>query len=215
MDHQFWHERWENNQIAFHCNEANALLVDNFPALSLASESRVFLPLCGKTLDIPWLLSQGFRVVGAELSEVAVAQLFAELGVEPVISSLGTIKHYGADGIDIYVGDIFNLSRQMLGPVDAVYDRAALVALPAEMRERYVAHLIEITVRAPQLLITYEYDQSCQPGPPFAVMPDDVQRYYGQQFGLTELSALEVVGGLKGRCPAMERVWLLQKSVFE
>lgn len=212
MDHKFWHERWENNQIAFHGNEANPLLVDNFAALSLAKKGRVFLPLCGKTLDIPWLLSQGFRVAGAELSEIAVVQLFDELSVAPEISSLGTIKHYGAEGLDLYVGDIFDLSRQILGPVDAVYDRAALVALPAEMREKYAAHLMEITACAPQLLITYEYDQSCQPGPPFAVMSEDVRRYYAQQFSLNELQALEVPGGLKGRCPATERVWLLRES---
>src|SRR5690349_18438288 len=128
MDAGFWHERWETNDIAFHKNEANPLLVRCFAALSLSKGSRVFVPLCGKTLDIHWLLSEGFRVAGAELSKVAIEQLFTELGVEPKVSRDGEVDHYSATNIDVFVGDIFQLSSEVLGPVDAVYDRAALVA---------------------------------------------------------------------------------------
>ena len=167
MDASFWHQRWGENDIAFHQSEANPLLVKYFKALSLAEGSRVFLPLCGKTLDIPWLLSSGYRVAGAELSKIAIEQLFTTLGVEPKISGVGEVDHYSAKNIDIFVGDIFRLSSKILGLVDAIYDRAALVALPEEMRNRYAAHLTRITHKAPQLLICYEYDPISMAGPPF------------------------------------------------
>ena len=211
MDAKFWHQRWEDNDIAFHVDEVNPLLVGYFDRLSLAEGARVFLPLCGKTLDIAWLLSKGYRVVGVELIETAIAQLFSELGIKPEISDLGRIKHYSAAHIDIFVGDIFDLSGEVLGPVDAVYDRAALVALPEDMRHRYTANLMQITDKAPQLLICFEYDQSVMDGPPFSISNEEIETHYRDHYHLAPLASVAVAGGLKGRCAAQEKVWLLKK----
>ncbi|MEM1240608.1 MAG: thiopurine S-methyltransferase [Cyanobacteria bacterium P01_H01_bin.26] len=211
MDTDFWLQRWQDNNIAFHRSEANPLLVSHFKALGLVEGSRVFVPLCGKTKDIAWLLANGYRVAGAELSEMAIEQLFMELGVEPKILEVDAVKHYSATDIDIFVGNIFELSGRTLGPVDAVYDRAALVALPAEMRDRYTAHLSEITHGAPQLLICYEYDQTLMAGPPFSISRDEVSRHYSDSYALTLLISQDVPGGLKGKCAATEYVWLLKK----
>lgn len=210
MDVSFWHKKWEKNDIAFHESEANPLLVKYFKDLSLVKGSRVFLPLCGKTLDIPWLLSNGYRVAGAELSKIAIGQLFTELGVEPKISRVGEVDHYSAKNIDIFVGDIFHIYSKMLGPVDAIYDRAALVALPKEMRTRYTAHLTEITDKAPQMLICYEYDQSLMEGPPFSVSNKEVNQHYRDSYDLTLMESANITGGLKGKCAAKANVWLLK-----
>ncbi|MDP1752701.1 MAG: thiopurine S-methyltransferase [Reyranella sp.] len=212
MDESFWHRKWERNEIAFHEREANPWLAIYFRNLSLAEGSCVFLPLCGKTLDIHWLLSQGYRVAGAELSRIAVEQLFADLGVAPTIAALGQLSRYSANNIDIFVGDIFNLSSGMLGDVDAIYDRAALVALPTPLRERYAAHLIEITDQAPQLLISYDYDQRLIDGPPFAVNDEEVGRHYRESYDLKRLASADIKGGLKGKCAAAEHVWLLKRK---
>jgi thiopurine S-methyltransferase len=212
MDASFWHQRWEDNNIAFHESEANPLLVKYFKQLSLVNGNRVFLPLCGKTLDIPWLLSNGYRVAGAELSKIAVETLFTELRMEPKILRVGEIDHYSAQNIDLFVGDIFHLSSKMLGPVDAIYDRAALVALPEEMRNRYTAHLMEITDKAPQLLICYEYDQSLMEGPPFSISNEEVSQHYAGSYHLTPLASVNVPSGLKGKFAAIENVWLLQSN---
>lgn len=210
MDTDFWLQRWQNNEIAFHQGEANALLVDYLKDLSLAPGGRVFVPLCGKTLDIPWLLSRGYPVAGVELSELAVEQLFAELGVAPRLSKVGKLTRYSASGLDVFVGDIFELTAETLGPVDAVYDRAALVALPQEMRGQYATHLMAITHRAPQLLITFEYDQELMAGPPFSVNAAKVHQRYSGRYDLTLAESRDVAGGLKGKCPATENAWLLR-----
>jgi thiopurine S-methyltransferase len=212
MEQAFWHDKWQRNEIAFHEREANPLLVKYFGELGLAKDSRIFLPLCGKTLDISWLLSKGYRVVGAELSGIAVEELFSSLGSEATKSKLGgELVHYGAKNIDVFVGDIFNLSRETLGPVDAIYDRAALVALPEATRNRYAAHLMDITNEKPQLLICYEYDQSLAQGPPFSVNGDQVKRHYGANYQVVPLASTHVPGGLRGQCPANESVWLLKR----
>ena len=210
MDASFWLQKWEKNDIGFHKSEANPVLVKYFKQLSLAKGSRVFLPLCGKTLDIPWLLSNGYRTAGVELVEIAIEQLFMGLGVEPVISGVGEVKHYSATNIDIFVGDIFDVSNKILGLVDAIYDRAALVALPEEMRNRYTAHLTEITNKAPQLLVSYEYDQNVMEGPPFSISTEEVNRHYDDSYELTLIASENVPGGLKGICAAKENVWVLQ-----
>jgi thiopurine S-methyltransferase len=212
MDRQFWHDRWASNEIGFHKSEANPLLVTYFNELALAKGSRVFVPLCGKTLDIPWLLSNGYLVAGAELSSIAIEQLFSELGITPTIEQSGGIDHYHANNIDIFVGDIFDVTRTMLGPVDATYDRAALVALPETMRSRYTAHVTDITDHAPQLLICYEYDQRAAEGPPFSISHEEVRRHYAHRYQLRLLASEDVPGGLKGKCAATEHVWLLRKD---
>jgi thiopurine S-methyltransferase len=211
MDAGFWHAKWERNEIGFHEREANPLLVAHFSDLSLPEGSRVFVPLCGKTLDIHWLLSRGFRVAGVELSRVAIEQLFSELGVEPNRTVLAKISRYSADGIDIFAGDIFDLSRGELGRVDAIYDRASLIALPETVREQYVKHLMEIAGPAPQLLICLDYDESLVGGPPFSVTPDEVARHYQDSYDLTPAARADV--GLKGKCTAAETVWLLKKRL--
>lgn len=210
MQANFWHEKWQANQIGFHRETPNPLLVDHLNALSLAQGARVFVPLCGKTRDIAWLMSQGHRVAGGELSEIAIQQLFEELGIAPQVSSVGALKLYTADGIDIFVGDIFDLTAEVLGQVDAVFDRAALVALPLEMRLRYSAHLARITQNAPQLLITFAYDQAVMSGPPFSVTGSEVSEHYGGTYDIEKLDSVEVEGGLKGMCPAMADVWALR-----
>jgi thiopurine S-methyltransferase len=212
MDASFWHQRWEKNEIAFHQSKANPLLVEYFHELSLAKGSRIFVPLCGKTLDISWLLSNGYRVAGAELSKVAIEQLFMELGVQPKISGVGEVDQWSANNIDIFVSDIFALSRKILGPVDAIYDRAALVAFPEEMRNRYTAHLTEMTDKAPQLLICYDYDQRLMEGPPFSVSNEEVKGYYTVNYDVTLIASTDVSGGLKGKCAAKENVWLLKNE---
>ena len=212
MDSNFWHQRWENNEIAFHENKANPLLVKHFSELSLAQGSRIFVPLCGKTLDICWLLSHGYRVAGAELSHIAIEQLFMELGMQPEISTVGEVERWSANNLDIFIGDIFAVSRKMLGRVDAIYDRAALVAFPEEMRNLYTAHLTEIAGKAPQFLICYEYNQSLVQGPPFSICNEEVHRHYSDNYELTLIANTDVSGGLKGKCPAKENVWLLKRK---
>ena len=210
MKTEFWHQRWETNQIGFHNNEANPLLVKYFNHLSLVEGDRVFLPLCGKTRDIAWLLAKGFCVAGVELSQIAIEQLFAELGVEPEITIYGDLKHYHAKNIDIYVGDIFKLTSKVLGPINAVYDRAALVALPESMRPSYTQHLIKLVNKAPQLLLTFEYDQSLMDGPPFSINSELVHQYYQESYSLTLLANDAFPEKLKGVCDAVDNVWLLE-----
>ncbi|MEP9352635.1 thiopurine S-methyltransferase [Xanthobacter sp. KR7-65] len=212
MEPDFWRARWENNQIGFHEGKPNALLQRHLGALALAPGARIFLPLCGKTRDIAFLLAQGFRVAGAELSRLAVEQLFAELEVAPVVSVHGPLERFSAPGVDIFVGDIFALGGDLLGPVDAVYDRAALVALPAPLRARYAPHLVEITAGAPQLLITFEYDQSLVEGPPFSIPPAETRALYGADYLVALLESAVVAGGLRGKCEATEHAWLMERG---
>ncbi|MEM8534542.1 MAG: thiopurine S-methyltransferase [Chloroflexota bacterium] len=210
MDAHFWHQRWETNTIAFHQSTANPLLVTYFRELSVAQGGRVFVPLCGKTLDIAWLLAQGYRVAGVELSELAIQQLFTELGTEPEIADIGEVKHYHATDIDIFVGNIFNLTRPMLGTIDAIFDRAALVALPEHTRVQYAKHITDITENTPQLLITYEYDQTLMEGPPFSISNEEIYEHYQDSYAIASLASMDVTGGLKGLQDVQEQVWLLK-----
>jgi len=209
MKTDYWLKKWETNDIAFHEKTPNPLMASNFNDLSLTEGSRVFLPLCGKTRDIAWLLHNGYKVAGSELVESAIIQLFNELEMEPVISLVDELTLYSAKNLDIYIGDIFNMSRDTLGQVDAIYDRAALVALPKTVRKQYTSHLMAITENAPQLLISYEYDQAQMDGPPFSVGNKEISQHYNTRYDCKLVSSELVSGGLKGKCEASENVWVL------
>lgn len=209
MQHDFWHTRWQNQQIGFHLGAVNPLLAAHFQTLDLQAGQRVFIPLCGKTLDIHWLLSKGMQVAGAELNQLAVDSLFTELGITPSITQRGSLRHYSAEHIDIFQGDFFELDKALLGDVDAIYDRAALIALPPEMRIRYSQHLIHLTASAPQLLISFHYDQSLAEGPPFNVSAEEVAAHYAQAYDITLLADEFLPTGLKGKFPAQEKLWFL------
>lgn len=215
MHPDFWHARWANNEIGFHLDEVQPLLLEHFGRLGLVAGQRVLVPLCGKTRDIGWLLGQGVEVLGVELSRLAVVQLFADLGLVPVIEPVPDVAGAGecfrAPGLTVFVGDFFALRREQLGPVDAVYDRAALVALPPEMRSRYAEHLAALSERAPQLLITLAYDPALHAGPPFSLGAAEVGGLYDAAYRIDCLQSLSMPDGLKGRLPATEHVWLLQR----
>ena len=209
MDREFWYERWEKKQIAFHLDKANAMLVKHFSELAVEPGARVLVPLCGKTLDIHWLLAQGYKVVGVELSELAIEELFTELAVEPARIDEGSILRFQSNDIDILVGDFFEVTKEMICAVDCIYDRASLIALPQDMRKRYVDHLMKITCLMPQLMISLEYDQAVMPGPPFRVDSQEVSHHYDEAYEIRLLQAYDIPGGLKGVCPGVEKTWLL------
>jgi len=209
-ENYLWLQRWKNREIGFNQDKPNAFMLKYFSSLDLSKGSRVLVPLCGKSIDISWLLSQGYEVIGIELSEQAIIELFEELGVEPDVSTLGELLVYSANSITIYVGDIFKVSTKILGKIDAVYDRAALVALTTELRVAYASHLRGITNNASQLLLCFEYDQSLMDRSPYSVDEDEVTRHYGDVYTLGLLARESIEGGFKGKLPASDVVWLLK-----
>jgi thiopurine S-methyltransferase len=179
MDADFWLQRWQEGQIGFHRADVMPLLEKHWPALRLSAGSRVLVPLCGKSLDMHWLAAQGHRVLGVELSSLAVAQFFAEAGLEPQRHEGRHGVHYLAGPIEIVVGDAFGLDAGLLADVAAVYDRAALIALPPALRRQYLDTVYAgLPSGCEGLLITLEYPQQQKAGPPFSVEPDEVARLF-------------------------------------
>lgn len=177
MEPAFWHSRWAERRLAFHEGQPNAHLVEHLGVLG--QRKRVFVPLCGKTEDLAFLAAQGHQVVGVELVETAVREFFDEHQAAPTISLIGPFTRYAAGDITLFVGDFFASTRELLGPIDALYDRAALIALPASMRKKYVSHLRELMpLGAPGLVITVEYVQQLMDGPPFCVPEEELRTHY-------------------------------------
>lgn len=209
MEPEFWNEKWSNREIAFHSANVHPFLAGQLSILALRPGARIFLPLCGKTLDIHWLLKQDFQVVGVELVETAVQELFEELGRSPEIIKRGKLKLYRDENIDIYVGDIFDLDLAEVNKIDAVYDRAALVALPEKMRKKYADQVIKLTGSAPQLLITFEYDQAEMDGPPFSISRPALSRLYGETYEIERLTERKYDRFEKVCSAVSEAVWCL------
>ncbi|MBK6924216.1 MAG: thiopurine S-methyltransferase [Thermomonas sp.] len=183
MQPDFWHQRWADNQIGFHQSAPTPLLLKHWPALGITPGAQVFVPLAGKSLDMAWLASQGHRVLGVELSQLAVEQFFAEHDLQPGIRETKYGRHYTANGIELICGDAFALDADALRDCAAVFDRAALIALPPELRERYASELYaSLPTGSRGLLVTLEYPQEERPGPPFSVTEDEVRALYSRDW---------------------------------
>lgn len=218
MKPKFWLERWQKNQIGFHQAEHNKLLLEFWHRTGLAAGERVFVPLCGKSLDMRWLIHAGHPVTGVEMAQIAVDTFFAEAQVQPQAQVVDRFMQYATDDLRIYLGDFFDLTAPLLEDVKGIFDRGALVALPPDMRFRYVDHLLRIVPDDTRiLLLTFEYDQNLVAGPPHSVMPEEVEQLYGSR---CEVQLLEsIVTELlpphfadQGVSKAVESVYLLTKS---
>jgi thiopurine S-methyltransferase len=189
MQPEFWHERWHTGQIGFHQASADRNLIRHWPVLRLARGSLVFVPLCGKSLDMLWLRDQGPHVVGIDLSAIALESFCMENGIPAWRRVQGDFDVYETREFKLYRGDYFALTAADLGEVAAVYDRAALIAWSPELRSPYVEHLAALVKPGTQmLLITLEYPQPQMAGPPFSVMREEVERLYSPHFAIHELA---------------------------
>lgn len=194
MQSEFWHERWQRNEIGFHQEEVNLHLCDFWPQVEAPDGGEVFVPLCGKSNDMVWLRGRGHPVLGVELSPIAVEAFFRENGLVASRSPGERHEQWVADSLKLLCGDYFELQPEDMKDVTAVYDRASLIALPAEMRIRYAKHLIELFgARVPVLLVTLEYPEGQMQGPPFCVHEDEVRRLYGSDYDVERLVERDVL----------------------
>ena len=175
MDPAFWKSRWAEGKIGFHEGKPNSYLARHHDKLAIYP--RVLVPMCGKAEDLAFLAAHGHEVVGVELVEDAVKAFFAEHGLVPTVVEHAAFAEYRAPQITIFVGDVFRARRDVVGQIDAIWDRAALVALPDDMRRRYVDHLRALGPKR-VLCVAFEYDQSKMSGPPFSVEEGELRALY-------------------------------------
>ncbi len=218
MDPDFWHERWKTNQIGFHQSDINPYLVRYWPSLAPNRGERVLVPLCGKSRDMFWLLEQGFAVVGVEISPIAVEAFFAENRLTPVVTREDRYIRWRIEALEILCGDFFELGRGDIGNCRGMYDRAALIALPPEMRPRYVNHLSTVLDRhARGLLLTLDYDQSEMGGPPFSVSDAEVTELFTDACTVQQLCRTDILRSQprfmeRGLTRLSEQAWRLERT---
>ena len=177
MKNEFWILKWQENQIGFHKDSVHRMLTQHVDELSLVNSNTVFVPLCGKTIDMLWLHQQGYKVIGIELSQIAVEEFFNENKLDYTQTKTTDFNIYKHKEITIYQGDFFKLTKKDLKDVKATYDRAALIALSDELQKSYVKHLNAITPKqTPTLLITLEFNHPS--GPPFSTPLPKVENLY-------------------------------------
>lgn len=183
MDKEFWLEAWAVGRTRFHKQTTNQLLLNYGRVLEKAEV--VFVPLCGKTLDMIYLLSQGKKVIGVELSELAVESFFQENDLQFSKEIYKNFQRYSIDNLTIYCGNLFDLSVDELGAVDGLYDRASLVALPKAMRASYTSFIKANCPKLKTMLLgSFEYDQTKAEGPPFSVSEEEIRQAYEDQFSV-------------------------------
>lgn len=194
MDEDFWRSRWDQGQIGFHQEAVNPYLERYWARAAAPSGSRVFVPLCGKSKDMVWLAERGHSVVGVEIVRLAVEAFFTEQQLEPRRRSTGVFEVWEAGPYTLFCGDFFDITPVDVGGAGAVYDRASLIALPPELRQRYARHLLSLIAPGKNvLLVTMDYDQQEMSGPPFSVAEAEVRALYAGDCDVELLDSADVL----------------------
>ena len=183
-----WLKFWENNETNWHGDRITQELVEYFELFELETRDKVFVPLCGKSLDMIYIMNQGFSVVGVEISEIGVRQFFSENNLTYKITKVDDFDLYSSENLEIYCGDFFSLTSKHLNNVKAVLDSKSLIALEPDLRQKYAKHLndiISLGVRI--LLVTLNYPQHQMSGPPFSVDESEVESLFSMTFESREL----------------------------
>ncbi len=187
-----WRSHWTRKTPGFHEGQVNAYLEKFLPLFDLAPGDTIFMPLCGKAVDILWLSQQGYRVIGVELSEVAVLSFFEESSIEFVKVQQENFSVYKAKNITLYQGDFMHIQAQHLADCKLVYDRASIVAIEPFNRQSYKHKMLQIIPAAiPMLMVTLEYDQDIMQGPPFSVPASEISALYHPQYSAHFLQSNE------------------------
>ncbi len=194
MQSEFWHDRWQRGQIGFHLPEVHWCLRSHWSGLGVAGTGRVFVPLCGKSVDLLWLRDRAQGVVGVELSAIAVQAFCAENGIPARRRPGASFDLYEAPKLELLCGDFFALAPDPLANITAVYDRAALISWTAGLRESYALHMAELTPSGVQtLLVTMEFPQRQKAGPPFSIPSAEVDRLYSDRYAIEELARHDIL----------------------
>lgn len=211
MEIDFWLERWNNDQIGFHQNKVNPYLMyfygEKGPSLEQREKLNVFVPLCGKSKDMLWLSQNNYKVFGVECSDRAVKDFFEENALSYKHAEKDQYALYQTSDqpsiIEVFQGDFFDLQKSDVSDITDIFDRASLVALPVEMRQRYADKMAELQAPGVRtLLVTLTFDPSEMKGPPFSVTEEEVEALYSDNFTVQKLLYKDVIEeetGLRNR----------------
>jgi thiopurine S-methyltransferase len=188
MELSYWQSRWKKGNIGFHLDEVYPGLVEHREALQISQESAVLVPMCGKSMDLMWLAERVRKVVGVEVSEVAVQDFFLDYNLSPVESSFAGFSIFKARNIELWCGDFFKLPVHKFQHPDLIYDKGAAVALPKKMRKNYSDIITSLASSTTELLIQhFEYPETEMNGPPFSVSPSEIEQLFGDVFSIKQL----------------------------
>ena len=211
-----WESRWQSDRIGFHLKEVNPYLMRFSDQLLHQNTDRVFVPLCGKTLDLCWLTTKTKKVIGVELVSKAVQDFFAENNIDYLLQQDETLQKFSSKSIDIYLGDFFDLNPKQTSSFKAIYDRASIVAIEKPKRREYVDHLISFLDPSGRiLLISLEYNQNQMEGPPYSVPIEEIESLFAPLCSLKLLETCEILDDRfrsKGLTRLLEHVFLIVKN---
>ena len=204
-DNHLWLQTWRDKQTDFHQENVNPLLIRFWPKLKLPLGCKIFVPLCGKSLDMIWLANQGHNVIGVELSPIAVQAFFHENLLKPVKQTKGQFTLWKHDRISILCGDYFSLTKGDLGNIDTVYDRASLTALPEDIRKHYVTQLRSILPETAEIfLLTTEDAEEGETLQHAMGVDEEIAELYSDEFDI-DLAHVESVCEADPESPKQEQ----------
>lgn len=193
MELSYWQSRWNKGHTGFHMHGGYPALARHWDSLEISGDANVLVPLCGKSDDLDFLSKKTGSVTGVEISGRAVHEFFRERKIDVSKRNSYGFSIYSGHNIELWCGDFFRFPEIHTPSFDLIYDKAALIALPEQMRKRYASKIISLTdLHTQYLLHHFEYDQKEMTGPPFSVSKEEIQFYFESDYNINVLEEAEM-----------------------
>ncbi len=198
MEISYWKSRWRKNNTGWHMTEVYPMLPELWPKLALRDNATVLVPLCGKSRDMQWLAAQGFHIIGVEASSKALEQFMQSSDRQFSRTHSHGYTVFTSTDINLWQGNFLNLPQRAIGPVNAIYDKASIVALPPEMRKEYSRKLLNLCNDTTEIFLqSFEYEQKEMNGPPFSVDENEIRSHFDQRFNITLMNERSIFENVK------------------
>lgn len=193
MSKNTWEDCWSVGKTFFHRSAYHPMLVEHIEKLiNGRSNLVIFIPLCGKSLDIKYLYDLGHTVVGVEGAKSPIEEFFGEHNLEFTKSDCpsvnGSVYKNGDNRIRIYHGDMFDFNGKDEVKFSGVWDRGSFGAINKTDRPKYVELLTSmVTEDCQYLLNTYDYNPEQFSGPPHCFTDEEMLGYWGHKWNITRI----------------------------
>lgn len=194
MDVSYWKKRWLDGQTGWHENEVHPLLIKYYDFLSLSLKKHFFFPLCGKTLDLDWILSKNHTTTGVEASEIAIKEVENRLKVSFKKAAYQNFTKHTFGNLTLMQGNYFDLDTTLIDPIDVVFDRGAFVAIHPNQRKKYIEMYNKLlTHESIILLVAYQYNENASTNPPYSLSELQIRALMEPDFDIEICESEEIL----------------------
>lgn len=196
-----WKECWNTPNVEFHNPQLNELFVKYHQRMLTRPGMRIFVPLCGKAVEMKWLVDHGHKVVGLEAAPVPCKAFFEENGIPYNVKEMKGIHGEKYESLDhnivIYSCDFFLFTADICGEFDGIWDSGGLNSMDVEDREAYIRRIRTLMGKGCVNLTEFVNFDKSMVDITWSMTKEELQKVFGEGFIVEDLNEMAAPQRLK------------------